>query len=270
MASAFTPHRFKSLDRVSHIFFVEEKIITRAPPPWAPCISCSTFAKVLSLSRGLFMTTTFCVISWLALRLSTSPTFSFQGDLINSLARARTSFGHVAVNNKVCRFGGIEEITLRIWGSNPMSNILSASSSTKNETASSRTCLPSRKSFNRPGVAITTVAPCRISESWGPFGAPPYTQAVFSPEDWKNFLVSSWIWVDSSRVGAMTTTLMSRAYPPVCSIRRVAGTMKPRVFPLPVLATPIRSYPFITMGQAWAWIGDGALNPARCTSLNTV
>mmetsp|Transcript_83510 Transcript_83510/g.190474 ORF Transcript_83510/g.190474 Transcript_83510/m.190474 type:complete len:256 (+) Transcript_83510:446-1213(+) len=181
MASAFTPHRFKSLDRVSHIFFVEEKIITRAPPPWAPCISCSTFAKVLSLSRGLFMTTTFCVISWLALRLSTSPTFSFQGDLINSLARARTSFGHVAVNNKVCRFGGIEEITLRIWGSNPMSNILSASSSTKKRDRLESYLPPLQEIIQPPRCSDHHRRPLPDIRELGPFWRPAIHTSRLQP-----------------------------------------------------------------------------------------
>jgi hypothetical protein len=42
-------------------------------------------------------------------------------------------------------------------------------------TWSRRICLADRKSFSRPGVAITTSTPLWMAPSCGPLGAPPYT-----------------------------------------------------------------------------------------------
>ena len=45
------------------------------------------------------------------------------------------------------------------------------------------------------------------------------------------------------------------------SICRNIGNKKASVFPLPVLAIPIKSRPDIIAGIAWAWIGVGVSNP---------
>jgi len=49
----------------------------------------------------------------------------------------RTDFGHVAEKRSVCRRVGVAAKMVLICGSNPMSNILSASSNTITESFSS-------------------------------------------------------------------------------------------------------------------------------------
>jgi hypothetical protein len=126
-----------------------------------------------------------------------------------------------------------------------------------------RTWLPSRKSFKRPGVAMTTCTPLCRSRSWELFGAPPYTQVLRMPDDRPNLSASVLICMASSRVGAST----SRVGPWRASLRvawmwSMPGSRKPHVLPLPVLAMATMSRPLRAIGHAWAWMGVGALKPA--------
>jgi len=43
--------------------------------------------------------------------------------------------------------------------------------------------------------------------TWGPLGAPPYTQVFLMRLEEPNFWHSCWIWTASSRVGASTSTM---------------------------------------------------------------
>mmetsp|Transcript_34721 Transcript_34721/g.95723 ORF Transcript_34721/g.95723 Transcript_34721/m.95723 type:complete len:200 (-) Transcript_34721:1071-1670(-) len=87
---------------------------------------------------------------------------------VSEAAMCCTALGHVAVKSKVCRSlqpGHFPTIS-RIEGSNPMSNMRSASSNTKYPTASretvgqmSRDMSPASRSRSRPGQAMRTSAP---------------------------------------------------------------------------------------------------------------
>jgi hypothetical protein len=122
------------------------------------------------------------VIDLFAASSSVLPMLTCTGFTSKSPAILRTSFGHVAVYMRVCLREGISFTILRICGSNPMSSIRSASSSTKYVTCLKLTFLTSKKSFSRPGVAITMSAPLSMSLNWGAFGAPPYTHCTKSME----------------------------------------------------------------------------------------
>eukprot|EP00982_Pelagococcus_subviridis_P001809 14306-Pelagococcus_subviridis.AAC.2 len=67
--------------------------------------------------------------------------------------------GHVALNMTVCLSARVAPAISRISGSNPKSNILSASSNTSVVTRSSLTSPSFMKSRRRPGVATTTAQP---------------------------------------------------------------------------------------------------------------
>lgn len=62
---------------------------------------------------------------------------------------------------------------LLICGSNPMSSILSASSSARYPTRCSETLARSIRSERRPGVATSRSHPRSMSRSWLTTGAPP-------------------------------------------------------------------------------------------------
>eukprot|EP00968_Pinguiococcus_pyrenoidosus_P023089 scaffold3541_cov252-Pinguiococcus_pyrenoidosus.AAC.3 len=66
----------------------------------------------------------------------------------------------------------------RICGSNPMSSIRSASSSTRNASLPRLIFPRPMKSTSRPGVATMTSAPCRSSCSCSPCWAPPSGRRV--------------------------------------------------------------------------------------------
>mmetsp|Transcript_15047 Transcript_15047/g.39057 ORF Transcript_15047/g.39057 Transcript_15047/m.39057 type:complete len:212 (-) Transcript_15047:682-1317(-) len=163
--------RRSAMHRSSHMRLVEQKISTRAPGP--PCFM-SVSMSLRSLSNSVGVSSTICWMSLLAVgRSPPEPIVICAGERWNSEASRRTSGGQVAVNIIVCRCGGTCAMMRRICGSKPMSSIRSASSSTRYPTEPSITCLASRKSFRRPGVAITTYTPRCKSRSCWPFGAPP-------------------------------------------------------------------------------------------------
>mmetsp|Transcript_89471 Transcript_89471/g.140038 ORF Transcript_89471/g.140038 Transcript_89471/m.140038 type:complete len:232 (-) Transcript_89471:170-865(-) len=117
------------------------------------------------------------------------------------------------------------------------------------------------------------------SPTWGPLDAPPYKTTTRAFTAGANFSASAPICNASSRVGAITRTL-GRAgseddHPhlcgtgagPRCAMRARAGKRKPHVLPLPVFATATMSWPVRAIGQACAWIGDGAAYPCARSAL---
>ena len=85
--------------------------------------------------------------------------------LRKSLASCCTSLGQVADHMRTCLSGRICSKIFLIWGSKPMSSILSASSRTR-YVVLLRFILPaSKKSIRRPGVAIQISAPFSMSLS---------------------------------------------------------------------------------------------------------
>mmetsp|Transcript_48107 Transcript_48107/g.150563 ORF Transcript_48107/g.150563 Transcript_48107/m.150563 type:complete len:206 (+) Transcript_48107:454-1071(+) len=157
----------------SHIRFVLTKITA-----WSSPASRKMPSSRSSLSRESAQRITRCSTSGFTRSSSASPALTSTGSRMNSIASRRTAAGQVAVNISVCRSCGSPRIIFRICGSKPMSNIRSASSSTRywmpfTSTATLRPAAGSSRSFSRPGVATRTWGRCRSSASWGPLGAPP-------------------------------------------------------------------------------------------------
>ena len=117
-----------------------------------------------------------------------------------------TSLGQVALHMSVCLSGRMRSTILRICGSKPMSNILSASSRTR-YVHRRRLILPvSRKSISLPGVAIQMSIPSWRARICGPLGAPPYTQVLVTRQARPNVSTTVWTCWASSLVGANTRT----------------------------------------------------------------
>eukprot|EP00968_Pinguiococcus_pyrenoidosus_P011531 scaffold927_cov230-Pinguiococcus_pyrenoidosus.AAC.13 len=118
-------------------------------------------------------------------------------------------------------------------------------------------------SIIRPGVHTTTSAPrfsCAIC-SFTP--APPYTAATLKLKDLANLRASLAIWTASSRAGAMMRPMgpspSSSGYVATWSrMCRNMGRRKARVFPEPVLATPMTSRPLMMAGTACFWMLKGS------------
>eukprot|EP00967_Tisochrysis_lutea_P022367 scaffold25470_cov25-Tisochrysis_lutea.AAC.2 len=85
--------------------------------------------------------------------------------------------GKVAENMSVWRSGdcGMPSCCTmrRIWGSNPMSSMRSASSSVRTVTQETETRPRSMRSTRRPGVATSSSHPRSRSRSWSRISAPP-------------------------------------------------------------------------------------------------
>lgn len=106
---------------------------------------------------------------------------------------------HTTSKNLLTR---ICSIIFRIWGSKPMSNILSASSKTR-YVHLLRLVLPlSRKSMSRPGVAITISTPRSKSLACGPLGAPPNMHVFLICDVAPKSFATCCICCANSRVGA--------------------------------------------------------------------
>ena len=147
---------------------------------------------------------TFCVVSWLA--APTRPILTSTGLIMKSLASRWMGRGKVAENIIVIRpsaqvgmlflrrketssclllfatggsiarregGGANRSMMSRIWGSNPMSSMRSASSSVRKATRSRETRPLSSMSLRRPGVATRMSQPRSIWRIWSPNGAPP-------------------------------------------------------------------------------------------------
>ena len=153
-------------------------------------------------------------------------------------------------------------MTLRMSWMKPMSSIRSASSRTNVSTDRSGTSPCDIRSRSRPGVATRMSIPRRRACDCGPWLTPPKTMACrrsvcrpYAPK-------LSAIWEASSRVGVSTRTRMGRRPVPLQGVpwrRCRIGSAKAAVFPVPVCAQPIRSFPASTMGIAFSWMGVGTV-----------
>ena len=74
---------------------------------------------------------------------------------------------------------------------------------------------------------------------------------------------SSATWIASSLVGQR---IIACVFLFSGSIFMRSGIPKAAVLPVPVCAWPIMSWPSISTGIAWAWIGDAASNPISVTA----
>ncbi len=94
-----------------------------------------------------------------------------------------------------------------------------------------------------------------------PKSSPPTSVAACSPRASPKRRSCSEICIASSRVGATT-----RAFSPCARENRsTIGSANAAVFPVPVGAQPIRSFPSSTWGIASAWIGVGVVNCSRAS-----
>mmetsp|Transcript_6251 Transcript_6251/g.16637 ORF Transcript_6251/g.16637 Transcript_6251/m.16637 type:complete len:292 (-) Transcript_6251:769-1644(-) len=252
MAEQGTPFWLRSRESWSHMRFVPQKTKVRFFWFLSTSYSLRVLMSIWSLlSRGP-TTFTIWVMSVLALSSSRSPIWTLNGLYRKSSASFLTSFGQVAVKKRVCLFCGTSFKILRIWGSNPMSSMRSASSSTNFATLSSRTCRPSRKSFSLPGVAMRQCTPARMALSCWCLGAPPYAHTQLIWLDCPKRCASFSICTASSRVGASVRSTGSRAGIRLSRMCLNAGKRNASVFPLPVAATPMTSLPWNARGHEYA------------------
>mmetsp|Transcript_47959 Transcript_47959/g.77882 ORF Transcript_47959/g.77882 Transcript_47959/m.77882 type:complete len:248 (-) Transcript_47959:488-1231(-) len=92
----------------------------------------------------------------------------------SSQAKDWTSRGHVAEKNAVCLSGRTCAAMVFMSPLNPMSSILSASSSTRKVTRAAEMLFSPRKSRSRPGVATQTCGPSYVADlSCSHFRPPP-------------------------------------------------------------------------------------------------
>ncbi len=108
-------------------------------------------------------------------------------------ASVSTCRGKVALKRTVCLSGRMFCTILMICGSNPMSNMRSASSSTRYVTRRRLVILPlevTSRSIMRPGVHTTTSVPRFSSLIWLATPEPPNTATTERPRGLANFLIS--------------------------------------------------------------------------------
>jgi len=149
-------------------------------------------------------------MSWLAFGpfpvLPSLPILIWIGAILQKLlAKFRTSFGQVALNMRVYRSGLLTlEIMFLMSFSNPISSILSASSSTRYVHLLRLVSPAFKKSKSLPGVAIRISTPCLSWRCWSYLGAPPYTHSDLSWHMLAKILHCCSICIASSLVGAIT------------------------------------------------------------------
>uniref|UniRef100_A0A182QQ22 Uncharacterized protein n=1 Tax=Anopheles farauti TaxID=69004 RepID=A0A182QQ22_9DIPT len=134
------------------------------------------------------------------------PTCTSIGFFRIRLASASIWRGNVALNITVCLSGRTLSMMRITCGSNPMSNIRSASSNTTYVTRRRFVTRPefaASMSIIRPGVHTMISAPRFNSAICSEMPVPPYTQAVRRLSDFENFFMSLPICMQSSRVGVM-------------------------------------------------------------------
>ena len=169
------------------------------------------------------------------------------------------SSGIVALKNRFWRFCGSNATTLRISWINPMSNMRSASSSTKNSRAFRETAFCPIRSSRRPGVATSTSTPRIRLFFWEASPTPPKMQVVEIAVNWAYCLKQSATWMASSRVGSRIKArqvLGARNFPESKSNCKI-GRANAAVFPVPVWAIPSKSQPSNRLGMDCSWIGVG-------------
>lgn len=151
-----------------------------------------------------------------------------------------------------------------------MSSIRSASSNTRKVHRDMFVTPVSRKSNNRPGVAMQTSMPfCKLI-AWLFFGAPPYKQAYVNPTTEQYSRATSATCWASSRVGSKIkadgpSRGRRRGWFEMCmmpgnknwktglvAVKPIELT--PRVLPEPVFAMDIMSRPLRATGQEIDWM----------------
>ena len=124
------------------------------------------------------------------------PTITSIGLIRIYFASNSTFLGKVAENMTSYLSGLILEMILYIYGSNPISNILSASSITTKVTLLKLVILPLlvvSTSIIRPGVQTTISAPLFKSLNYPAIPAPPTQHTIFKYRELQNALQSSYI-----------------------------------------------------------------------------
>ena len=119
--------------------------------------------------------------------------------------RCLTEVSMVAEKNSVWRSAGMAAMIFLMVGRKPMSSMRSASSRTRMRTLPRLTSCRLRKSYSRPGVAISTCAPLRMDCNCDRSLRPPTTTAARTPVPAAILAKVSSIWMASSRVGLRMT-----------------------------------------------------------------
>ena len=184
------------------------------------------------------------------------------GSFSSVAARSRISSLKVAENKRLCLSRGTRASTFFTSWMKPMSNIRSASSSTRICTwpRSSMPCWC--RSSRRPGVATSKSTPRLSLAICGFMPTPPKITVLESSRYLPYVRIDSSIWAASSRVGVSIRARMP--VPPNLLIaaslvdrRCRIGKVKAAVLPVPVCAPPKRSWPAKTRGMACAWMAVG-------------
>ena len=160
MDSARYPARRSSSAHSSVRNFVRANTMTRSDP-----FSSSTARKSSGLSKflmGIMNCSTVLAVS--PLRAISTMAGSFRSEpRFFSMERSM-----VAENRSVWRSAGVASTMVVTAGKKPMSSMRSASSSTSTSMRPRSTTSRSMRSFRRPGVAMSTSVPRRISLICGP------------------------------------------------------------------------------------------------------
>mmetsp|Transcript_28197 Transcript_28197/g.76105 ORF Transcript_28197/g.76105 Transcript_28197/m.76105 type:complete len:321 (-) Transcript_28197:729-1691(-) len=204
--------------------------------------------------------------SWRTSRLAipSMPTVMCTGLVRASATRRWILRGIVALNSRVWRSGRIWPRTDLTCVSKPISNMRSASSSTRYVVRTRVHAFMRMRSISRPGVATAISQPFLRSFTCSYLDSPPNAAETRILYALANLRVSLWICSASSRVGARIKPigplpLSSSRWSMMCTS---IGSTKAAVLPLPVLATPSTSRPLRAAGSAWDWMAVGRSYPA--------
>src|SRR5580700_2895088 len=174
--------------------------------------------------------------------------------------RCLTELSMVAEKNNVWRAAGMVAMMRLMVGRKPISSMRSASSSTRMRTPPRAMSPRLRKSYNLPGVAITTCTPLRMDCNCDPSPTPPITTVARTVLPAAILTKVSWICRASSRVGlSMTARTPERAGS--LASRWMMGRTNASVLPVPVCAVATTSRPASAGSMAWDWTGVGSLKP---------
>mmetsp|Transcript_20933 Transcript_20933/g.67360 ORF Transcript_20933/g.67360 Transcript_20933/m.67360 type:complete len:260 (+) Transcript_20933:383-1162(+) len=202
-ASTKYPARISSWNSVSTRACVSAKMRMAPSLLYRPS-SCSSRFHLSFSSR----TSTTCSTS--PLTVERPPTMISMGLIRILRASFSTCDGKVALNMTVCLSGRTFLMISVICGSNPMSNIRSASSITTYVTRCSEMTRPAFRvirSIMRPGVQTTISAPRLMSAICSATLAPPYSATTRIPRALANLRHSVKICTASSRAGAMISPI---------------------------------------------------------------
>ena len=183
---------------------------------------------------------------------------------IYAFARFRILSGIVAENSNSCLLASVWLMRFSISGKKPICNIWSASSSTTRRIQSK--CREPRFAWsnNRPGVPRITWGRRPSCCSWASIVLPPMRGRISTFKIEPSSFASSEICLISSRVGAMISTCSW--WTSVCTRCKI-GSKKASVFPVPVWAFAMTSFPLKTTGMDCSWIGVGSLIPCFCRAM---